>query len=112
MISANPDPSDRAGSRNTQNRTASSTMNISRRLRPELRPILSAIDPVLTGFSLFLFPLLIFVSYNIPYSADCLDEADTINLIDLAAQISDIYIDHVGLSHIVIAPDLSQKAVS
>ena len=59
-------------------------MKISSRLRPELSPILSAIDPVLTGFSLFLFSLLIVVSDNVTYSADRLDEADAVHFIDLA----------------------------
>ena len=111
VISAYPDPSPICGHRNIPNSTMSSTINMSSRFRPELSPILNAIDPVRMGFSLFLFLLLIFVPDDIAYSAYRLDEADAVHFVYLAAQISDIYIDYIGLAHVIISPDLAEKAV-
>ena len=66
------------------NSITSSTIKISSRLKPELRPILKAIDPVLTGFSLRLFSLAIFVFYHVTYAADRVDEVYSEYLIDFA----------------------------
>ena len=112
MSSIWPELFERLGNMNKPNRIASSTIKMSNRLRPELRPILNAIDPVLTGFSLRLLSLAIFVPDHIAYTADRLDEVYSEDLIDFAPQISDINVDYIGLSHVVISPDCSQKSIS
>ena len=87
------------GTTNIPNRITSSTIKMSSRLRPELRPILKAIDPVLTGFSLRLLSLAIFVSYHVAYTADRLDEAYPEDL--MQAGIGDQSVDAVYINNVM-----------